>query len=152
LGVHLVDLALWALGFPEVERAEGQLLCQGQRIANDGDKVEDFASATVTLKTGAVIRLTCSWRLHAGHNADTSATFYGTKGGASFRNVNGSFYDFRADLFRSTTSEALAAPPDNWGGRAAVEWSQRLQKSPRFDAGCTHVIKVAEVLDAIYDR
>ena len=69
------------------------------------------------------VRLACSWRLPAGREAIISAAFYGTGGGASLRNVGGSFYDFEAELYRGTAAEILASPPDEWGGRAAADWA-----------------------------
>ena len=84
------------------------------------DRVEDYAVATIELKTGAAVQLACSWRLQAGCDAMISAAFYGTEGGAAFRNVDGSFYDFIAERYRGTARETLAAPPDEWGGRAAA--------------------------------
>src|SRR5690348_6909535 len=36
---------------------------------------------------------------------------YGTKGGASFRNVDGSLYDFTAELFHGTSRQLLSGPP-----------------------------------------
>ena len=52
------------------------------------------------------------------------ASFYGTEGGGTFRNVNGSFYEFTAEILRGTSRHTLAAPPDDWGGRAAVDWTE----------------------------
>ncbi|SJZ93837.1 Gfo/Idh/MocA family protein [Consotaella salsifontis] len=152
LGVHLVDLALWTLGFPAVSQVDGRLFRQGERIASDADEVEDFALATIELGNGAVVRLACSWRLQAGCDAVIGASFHGTGGGAEFRNVNGSFYDFVAERFRGTAREPLAAPPDEWGGRAASAWAERLAQSAAFDPACETLEPVASVLDAIYGR
>jgi hypothetical protein len=68
------------------------------------------------------------------------------------RNVNGSFYDFRADRFRETSSERLHEPPDDWGGRAAVEWVRQLASGQGYDATADDFVRVAEALDAIYGR
>jgi hypothetical protein len=81
-----------------------------------------------------------------------SAAFYGTEGGAALRNVDGSFYDFTADRFRGTARESLTVPPDEWGGRAAVDWASRLASGARFDEGAAELIEVARVLDRIYGR
>jgi len=152
LGVHLVDLALWTLGYPQVSEVSSQLFCEGCPLPPDPDKVEDFATATLTLQTGAVIRLTCSWRLHAGRDAEIRAEFYGTKGGAALRNVAGSFYDFRAELYRGTSSETLAGPPDEWGGQAAIDWAMRLIQDNGYDPQAEQFVTVARVLDRIYGR
>jgi len=150
LGVHLADLCLWALDFPDIARVEGQLFAQGAPLPAGSDTVEDFAAATVTLKTGAVLRLTCSWRLQAGCDAIIAASFYGTNGGAALKNLNGSFYDFVAERYHGTGTTTLAAPPDQWGGKAAADWAKRLAAGARFDPDNVHLVTVAGVLDDIY--
>ena len=148
LGVHLVDLALWTLGFPDVRDVRSHLTANGQPRAPDG--IEDFAVASMVLETGTVIRLACSWRAHAGRDADIAATFYGTDGGAALRNVAGSFYDFTADRYRGTAAEPLSTPPEEWGGRAAVEWARRLADGERFDPAADNLVAVSRVIDRIY--
>ncbi len=152
LGVHLVDLALWCLDFPSVAGVESDLFCGGAQLTIPGGRAEDFATATLRLETGAMVRIACSWRLHAGRDADISATFYGPCGGASMRNLDGSFYDFTAVRLRGTSQEALVTPPDDWGGRAAVDWAARLAGGDRFDPSAEHLVHVAAVLDRIYGR
>ncbi len=152
LGVHLVDLALWTLGNPAAAEVSATLLAEGAPLHHSSGKVEDYAVATVTLDGGVVVRLACSWRLQAGQEAVISADFYGDRGGASLRNVGGSFYDFEAALHRGTSREILASPPDAWGGRAAADWARRLASGERFDAAAEQLIDVARVLDRIYGR
>jgi predicted dehydrogenase len=150
LGVHLVDLALWTLGWPEVEAVGSHLLAGGAPLQSD--QCEDYAVATLTLAGGVVVRLACSWRLHAGREAVIGAEFYGTEGGAALRNIEGSFYDLTAERFSGTSSELLAGPPDEWGGRAAADWARRLAAGERFDPDGERLVDVARVLDRIYGR
>jgi predicted dehydrogenase len=152
LGIHLVDLALWLLGFPQVRSVTSHLSAGGEPLKRSAERVEDFAIATLELETGAVVRLACSWRLNAGCDAVIAAEIYGTKGGATLRNVGGSFYDFRAERFSGTARDVLAEPPDNWGGRAAAEWARRLAQGDRYDPAAERLIDVARVLDRIYRR
>jgi predicted dehydrogenase len=152
LGVHLVDLALWALDFPAVAGVTGQLLAGGLPLSQQPGKVEDYAVATIELESGAAIRLACSWRLQAGVDAIISASFYGTAGGASLHNVGGSFYDFAAERYRGTASETLSSSPDDWGGRAAADWARRLGAGHRFDPQSERLVAVSAVLDRIYGR
>ncbi|HRO15691.1 MAG TPA: hypothetical protein PLL33_11745 [Paracoccus sp. (in: a-proteobacteria)] len=72
--------------------------------------------------------------------------------GASLRNVNGSFFDLRAERHRHTAAEILTAPSDDWGGRAAVHWLGRLAQDTGHDPGAGHLVTVAGVRDAIYGR
>jgi predicted dehydrogenase len=140
LGIHLVDLALWMLDFPGVRAVSSRVY---------GKPLEHYATAQIELETGAVLRLACSWRLHAGRECVLEATFYGTQGGASLRNVKGSFVDFLAERFTGTRAETLAVPPDDWGGRAALEWTRRLGDGAGFDGDAEQFVRVHEVLDAI---
>ncbi|MEE1655317.1 Gfo/Idh/MocA family oxidoreductase [Microvirga sp. CF3062] len=152
LGVHLVDLALWGLNNPGIGSVTGKLFAGGAPLKDIASQVEDYAVATAELETGAVVQLACSWRLQAGCDAVISATFYGTQGGVSLRNVNGSFYDFTAERYRGTSREALTSPPDEWGGRAAADWASRLAAGERFDSAAEQLVDVARVLDRIYGR
>jgi predicted dehydrogenase len=152
LGVHLVDLALWVLDFPEVTSVTSKLFAGGELLGPAPDRVEDYALATLQLASGAVVQLACSWRLHAGRDAIISAAFYGASGGAALHNVEGSFYDFVAERYRGTARETLASPPDAWGGRAAVDWAKRVAAGTRFDPDAEKLVSVSRVLDRIYGR
>jgi predicted dehydrogenase len=152
LGVHLVDLALWALGWPSIDSVAGRLYREGALLPPSPDVCEDYAAATLGLEGGPTVGLTCSWRVSAGRDAVIEAAFYGTGGGAALRNVAGSFYDFTAELYHGTARETLASPPDAWGGRAAADWARRLAEGERFDPECERLVEVARVLDRIYGR
>ncbi len=166
LGIHLVDLALWTLGWPALRGASSRLYSKGAPLAAGGLTtvslaVEDYAVATLDL-AGAdgrpvTVRLACSWHLSAGQDAVIEAAFYGERGGAAMRNVGGSFYDFVADRFEGTRRVRLAEPPDDgtaepWGGRAAVAWARALAGGARFDAAAERLVEVAAALDAVYGR
>jgi predicted dehydrogenase len=142
LGIHLADMALWTLGFPRVEHVTAKLHFSGA--------VEDFATARIDTEQ-ATITLACSWNLPAGRDAVISATFYGSRGAAAMRNVNGSFYDFVAERYDKTQTTTLIEPPDEWGGRAIVAWAEQLTRSTKFDPQIEHVVEVATVLDEIYE-
>ena len=151
LGVHLVDLALWMMDYPALRgEVSADLSAGGTALLAGDSRVEDYAVASFRLADGPVVRLACSWRLHAGREAVIGATFYGTQGGAALRNVGGSFYDFTAEQYRGTQTEALTQPPDDWGGRAAADWARRLAAGERFDPAAERLIDVADVLDRIY--
>jgi predicted dehydrogenase len=152
LGIHLVDSALWILDFPAVEGVTSRLFAGGEPLQPDTERVEDYATARLDLAGGGSVELACSWNLPAGQEAVISATFYGTGGGVRMRNLNGSFYDFTAERMDGTRTSTLVAPPDDWGGRAAVEWARRLGEGTRFDPEGERLIQVAGVLDRMYGR
>jgi predicted dehydrogenase len=150
LGVHLVDLALWLLDARAVATATGRRYAAGRRLAAGDPEVEDFATAMLTLETGATVSLACSWNAAVGRDCVIRLALHGTAGGAVLENVDGSFYDFRAEHHRDTRSEVLCAPPDVWGGRAAVAWAYRLATDRRFDPAADRFVAVADVLDRVY--
>ncbi len=152
LGVHLVDLALWVLGFPEVIETSSRLYNKGVLLRRNSAAVEDFATAQLLTAENANVSMQCSWNLHAGCDAVIAARFYGERGAVTFENVNGSFYDFSARLCTGTKATSLAEPPDMWSGRAAVEWARKLQSSPRFNNDAEEHVAVAEILDRLYGR
>ena len=150
LGIHLVDLALWLMDFPVVERVDGLQLRDGEAVAPD--EVEDYATGTIHLANGAQVRIACSWNLSAGTDAIIRGTFYGTRGGAELRNENGSFFDFTAKLFKGRERRLLASPPDQWGGRAGAEWVEKLAAGAGFDQSTSGLLETAHVLDRLYGR
>ena len=152
LCIHLVDLALWTLGFPEVQRVTSSLYANGERLAPGSTTVEDHAVAQLELATGAVVRIACSWNSSTGRDAIIEAHFHGSRGGAAMRNMGGSFYDFQAERFQGTQRTPLAEAPDAWGGRAIGDWARRLQAGARYSDAIAPIVQVAAVLDRIYDR
>lgn len=150
LGVHLVDLALWLLRPAGLRVVDAALYREGAPLTAGSDGVEDFAAATLETDTGAAIRLACSWRLHAGQDAIIRARFFGEHGGLEFSNVGGSFYDFRARHYVGTSLTDLCQQPEDWGGRAAVDWVRRLAENPGYDPACEHFLQGAAAIDDIY--
>jgi predicted dehydrogenase len=152
LGVHMIDLGLWMLDFPEVSGVSSSLFAGGRRLRAGQRLLEDFAAVDIELASGAALHLSCSWRLAAGRDAEIRAAFYGTEGALMLRNVNGSFYDFCARHCIGTSSTMLDNPPDGWGGRAAVAWARRLCEGARYRAEVENALQIARVIDAIYGR
>ena len=150
LGVHLIDLALWLFDFPDVLDVRATLFRNGRSAPPD--EVEDYATGELLLANGIAVRIACSWNLHAGRDAVIEATFHGTEGGAEMRNESGSFFDFSADLYKGRERIAIASPPDDWSGRAAVEWLRRLAAGERFEGSTAGLLEAARVLDRMYMR
>jgi predicted dehydrogenase len=149
LGIHMVDMLLLLTGFPEALKAEGTLYSKGN-IIKDRKEVEDFASANILLDNGISAYLSCSWNNSIGQDAVIEASFFGTKGSAVFKNVNGSFLDFNAELNKGAWKGIQVSPPDDWMGRAAVEWTKRVAGNNTFDPKAYEFIKTAAIIDKIY--
>jgi predicted dehydrogenase len=152
LGIHLIDMLLWVLDHP-VEHVHGTRYARGVRLASgDVDVCEDLALATIELRGGCSARVACSWEASIGRDAIIEAVFHGARGSAAFRNVNGSFFDFTAELCHRASAQTLCEPPDDWGGRALVEWTQRLADHRTFDPSIESLCDVATVLDRMLGR
>jgi predicted dehydrogenase len=158
LGTHLVDLALWladpvAPSGRHPDKGNNWIGVEAARtLALRGHAVEDHATAEISLGD-ARARLSCSWFTPVGRDCVFECTAWGSEGAVSVRNVGGSFYDFRAELWRGTASETLAEPPDEWGGRALAAWAERLRGDRGYDpAAAAELELVAEAVDAIYAR
>jgi predicted dehydrogenase len=150
LGTHLADLGLWLTGVRDVRVRSARVLHRGKALDIDrGHDVEDFALAELDLG-GTVARLACSWWLPAGRDCVIEVVAYGERGALALRNVGGSFYDFEAQLQRGTTTQRLAGPPDDWGGRALCAWAERLALSRSFDPASEEYVRLARVIDDIY--
>lgn len=151
LGIHLIDLMLFALDFPLVEKVRSNLYARGVSVKGK-EVVEDYANVLMELENDVTAQLSCSWNLQAGCEAVIEASFYGTNGGVALKNINGSFYDFIGVRHWGTKTETLVNPPDAWGGRALVDWIHQLSINSDFKNEAENFIKSAEVLDRIYGR
>ena len=152
LGIHLIDLALWFLNAPALRAVSSRRFAKGRALADDDDAPEDYAVARLDFVTGASASLACSWNLPAGRDAVIRAAFYGTRGGLAVTNVNGSFYDFRAECYRGTAREVLDEAADAWGGRALSAWAAQLARGSTYDPAIEGAQVIAAVIDAVYGR
>jgi len=98
LGVHMLDLALWYMGYPKPVSVVGATYAQfGPRRQGVSEKygcpdsmlpegqlfnVEDMATGLVKLENGASIGLELSWAAHTGIDDDISLRLLGSEGGA----------------------------------------------------------------------
>lgn len=100
LGVHVLDLALYLLGEPEVKTvsaatyselgptglgARSELDDLDKTVVGTTYEVEDLATAFIRLEGGATLLLEASWAVHGSAGDDFGITLYGTEGGAEIR-------------------------------------------------------------------
>ncbi|MEN6302330.1 MAG: Gfo/Idh/MocA family oxidoreductase [Armatimonadia bacterium] len=94
IGVHILDLTLWMMGFPKpvavsgitqnkLSQLPGAFSNWGGPIPKEWD-VEEFAAAMVRFDTGATLVLEVSWLLNhkSGPGEDMQMWLYGDKGGS----------------------------------------------------------------------
>lgn len=95
LGVHVLDMALWAMGNPGVATVtaatysalgtQGKGQWGGRRFATDPSQpfeVEDLATAFIRLDTGASLHLETSWAGYSSHTDEFGISLMGDRGGA----------------------------------------------------------------------
>ncbi|MFT4037326.1 MAG: Gfo/Idh/MocA family oxidoreductase [Thermomicrobiales bacterium] len=95
LGVHVIDMALWALGNPKATtvsaatyaelgpRGKGQW--QGGRFPFNPTEpydVEDLATAFIRFEGGLTLQVDASWAAYTSHGDDFGLTLLGSEGGA----------------------------------------------------------------------
>jgi predicted dehydrogenase len=97
LGVHMVDMAIFLMGEPEVESVScatyAELGPRGRGGRGDvglmqGDKpyeVEDLATAFIRFSDGATLSLEAGWAAYRESSDDFGVTLYGTDGGAEMK-------------------------------------------------------------------
>lgn len=98
LGVHVLDMALYLLGEPEVVSVSAatyaELGPRGRGSRGDktlmagGYEVEDLATAFVRLGDGATLLVEASWAVYGKSADDFGVTLYGTDGGADLKVQN----------------------------------------------------------------
>ena len=128
-----------------VALAAGHLVVSIDRV----EPAERLAGVTYVL--GEVADYDLLTGSFAGCDAVIEASFFGTTGGVSLKNVGGSFYDFEGLRYRGTKTETVAAPPDAWGEKALLNWIRKLSINSDFNAEAEQYLKSAEVLDKIYE-
>jgi len=93
IGVHILDLTLWLMGFPEPHSVLGATYAKiGNRKPAKGGgwhwdpakfDVEDLAAGFIRFKNGASVVLEASWAANIA-DGDFKSVLMGTKGGAEF--------------------------------------------------------------------
>ena len=76
--------------------------------------------------------MAASWNAHAGQDCVIRLSAFGTSGGAEFRNVGGSFYDFELARFSGRAREVAVRESRDWLGKAILDWAGRLGPGERL--------------------
>lgn len=151
IGVNLVDILYWFFPFIELSNINSSLFVHGAPLTSPLTEKEDYAMSQLTFTNGLVSQLCSSWNSHTGKEAIIEFNFFGTKGGATFRNVNGSLIDFKGEYYKGTKRQVLSLPPDEWYGKSAVQWASLLANKNEYRHDIENYIKTATTIDGIYE-
>lgn len=165
IGVHMMDLAMWLLGFPNVVAVRGETQAiHGSRgrgmgrwgvdyVAGGTFDVEDFAATHLRLADGGLVTVEVSWALYG--RDEERVQLFGDEGGA----------DVFADLYGATTPLRLfreegGAPADIIPTLPVLrgsEWDRSMARfvgAVREGAEPTAIgkegLRILELLDATY--
>lgn len=86
IGVHMLDLALHMLGYPQAIAAFGVTHAHFGSARPDLFDVEDFAAGMITLANGATVQVETSWASFIRDDSDICLELLGTLGGARLSN------------------------------------------------------------------
>lgn len=181
LGVHVLDMALYLLGEPEVITASASTYNELGKVGRGVDKrarkfgtgstfeVEDIGIAFLRLSTGGTLLLEASWATYGDASDDFGVTLYGTNGGAEIKVHNYNFEDTLRIFTDVADAPATLQPRLTKGeGHAAVvrgfieavrdgNWSQYtgregLRRTQIIDACYVSALQGREVLLSEIDK
>lgn len=163
IGVHMLDLALWLMGFPDVATVRGEVRSvQGPRkrglggwgvdhVADGTFDVEDFATAQIRMTDGSVAVVEVAWATYGRDEHRVQAV--GDEAGAdSFPDIYGNDTPLRMYVDYEGAPEQIIPPVQNIN--AFEEAMRRFVEATRGNGGPTataaEALRTLTVLDAIY--
>jgi predicted dehydrogenase len=157
LGVHRIDLALWAMGHPKPISVTGATYAKfGPKLpgkAGEVYDVEDLACGFVRFEGGLSMQVEASWATYCEKREEMYTILYGDKAGVEHSNM-GDGYDWGIKVFRTEKgtqrAEAIKtfpAPKEN----AQSHFIHCIQKGCQPMATARHGVLVMKILDGLYE-
>jgi predicted dehydrogenase len=164
LGVHMLDMALYLIGEPDVLSVSAatyaELGPRGRGGRTDSKQtfggayeVEDLATAFVRLQDGATMNLEAGWAVYGNYGDDFGITLYGTEGGAEMKVKN---YGWRDTLriFTDVAGVPAEISPQLKPGEGHAAVVRRFVETIRSGDWSVHSgedgLRRARVIDATY--
>ncbi|HVU10358.1 MAG TPA: Gfo/Idh/MocA family oxidoreductase [Phototrophicaceae bacterium] len=166
LGVHVLDMALFLLGEPEVISVSAATYAElgprgrghgnwgdGKLVGAGGYEVEDLATAFVRLGDGSTLLLEASWAVYGKNADDFGVTLYGTEGGADIHVKNYGFED-TLTIYTDTAGVPSEVRPKVRRGEGHVAVIRNFITAINGGDWSTHNgregLKRAQIIDACY--
>ncbi|MCB0193872.1 MAG: Gfo/Idh/MocA family oxidoreductase [Anaerolineae bacterium] len=167
LGVHMLDLALWLLGYPKPLTVSGTVQANfgphGLKIKREPTDpplppydVEDTVSAFVRLEGGTTLNLETNWASHTKPGKDDLyITLVGTKGTIEFYVENYAAVD-TLTFYTEVEGAPVTIRPGIVGERsdhlyAVAEFVKCIQEDSSSPATVHDGLTVMKIIDAIYE-
>lgn len=160
IGVHILDLTLWMMGFPKpvsvtgitqdkLAHQPGAFSVWGGPIPSDKFDVEEFAAAFVRFENGATLILEVSWLLHHKTTGeDMQMWLYGDKAGAHWPSNevlwsnNATQQQMNMNLVRAETGEPHA--------KECVAFAEAIANGGPSPVPAEQSLIVMTILDGLY--
>ncbi|MGD8238448.1 MAG: Gfo/Idh/MocA family oxidoreductase [Armatimonadota bacterium] len=155
IGVHVLDLTLWLMGFPEPATVSGvtfQELGTRKGIGGMGAwdyrnyTVEDHCAALIRFKNGASVMLEASFALNIPENNMNQVFVCGTKGGVS----NSPLTFIREELGNLTASQPQYLPKVQSHAAEIADFVQCIRKGTPSPVPGEQALITQRILNAIY--
>lgn len=160
IGVHVLDLTLWLMGYPKpvavsgVARTalalhDGAFSAWGRTAIPKDMDVEDFAAAFVRFENGATLILETSWLLHHTPDEEVKIWLYGTEGGCQWHTAEFIKTNYET---RQLINQTLQLTRDTMEPHAleCVEFAKAIVEGLPSPVPAEQSLYVQTILDGIY--
>ncbi|WP_156101187.1 Gfo/Idh/MocA family oxidoreductase [Salegentibacter sp. Hel_I_6] len=151
-GIHMLDIALKVLNYPEISYLNAIPYKNGKKIERILPPLcEDYFLVTLITKTGILINLRCSTNLPQSKPQVMEADFHGEKGLLSLRNNGDKENDLIVQQFRNQDTQIISSPPDVYVDAASKEWIWSLKTDKRYNVQTeTEMLALSDLVNKIY--
>jgi predicted dehydrogenase len=164
LGVHILDLTLWLMGYPKPVSVRGPTFAEfgprgkkasGQK-ASDGFDVEDLAAGFVRFENGAALQLETSCAAHTKPGKDDFfVTLYGSEGGSELYVANYTDHD-TVNFYTEASGQPVVIKPNivnRAGGHelAVAHFVDCVQNHKPVEAPGEQGLALMRIIEGLYE-
>ena len=164
LGVHVLDLTLWLMGYPEPVSVSGSTFAmfgpQGKKGSgapggSGGFEVEDLAAGFVRFANGAALQIETSWASHTRPNRDEYfLSLFGSEGGCEL-DVNNYTDSETVSYFTEEAGQPVVVKPHivTRGGHdlAVAHFIQSIATNCPPEATGEQGLALMKIIDGLYE-
>jgi predicted dehydrogenase len=162
IGVHIIDLTLWQMGFPKPVAVSGQTYMKfghkmdynfvsmwGGLVKRGGFDVDDYASALIRLEGGKSISADVAWACNAGEEG-FKTTILGDKGGALLEPWGKPGLTIYKEEFGKIVDVVPKVAEENGWVNEFNNFCDSIRGLAKPCSPAEHGVTVQKILDAIY--